>query len=200
MPASSSRPPHELLNPNLAPLTNVFKAEFSGMTVDAVSVADLEHVRVRIIDDVQSRLIDSAAQFFASTGQWRTGLQRHRIAIRGRPALRPVEGSQHPETAKHEPGKARRAADRPGHSAALMGAPMQLHESLNLHFRSGIFLSRARHIRTKFPVGNIRANLFRLEDIPCRHLPVSHPFHSIPSAGPDRIRVPCALRPSGGRR
>ena len=28
--ASSSRPPHELLNPNLAPLTNVFEAEFSG--------------------------------------------------------------------------------------------------------------------------------------------------------------------------
>ena len=61
--ASSSRPPHELLNPNLAPLSNVFEVEFSGMTVDAVRVADLEHVRVRLIEDVQSRLIDSAAQF-----------------------------------------------------------------------------------------------------------------------------------------
>lgn len=61
--ASSSRPPHELLNPNLAPLTDVFEAEFSGMTVDAVSVAELEHVRGRLIEDVQSRLTDSAAQF-----------------------------------------------------------------------------------------------------------------------------------------
>ena len=61
--ASSNRPPHELLNPNLTPLANVFEAEFSGMTVDAVSVADLEQVRVRLIGDVQSRLTGSAAQF-----------------------------------------------------------------------------------------------------------------------------------------
>lgn len=61
--ASSSRPPHELLNPNLAPLTNVFEAEFSGMTVDVVSVAELEQVRVRLIEDVQSRLTGNAAQF-----------------------------------------------------------------------------------------------------------------------------------------
>ncbi len=59
--ASSNRPPHELLNPNLIPLANVFEAEFSGMTVDAVSVAELEQVRARLIEDVQSRLIDSAA-------------------------------------------------------------------------------------------------------------------------------------------
>ena len=61
--ASSSRPPHELLNPNLAPLTNVFEAEFSGMTVDAVSVAELKQVRIRLIADIQSRLIGNAAQF-----------------------------------------------------------------------------------------------------------------------------------------
>jgi len=61
--ASSSRPPHELLNPNLIPLANVFEAEFSGMTVDAVSVAELEHVRIRLIEDVQSRLTGNAAQF-----------------------------------------------------------------------------------------------------------------------------------------
>ena len=60
--ASSSRPPHELLNPNLIPLTNVFEAEFSGMTVDTVAVTDLEQVRNRLIEDVQSRLTDSAAQ------------------------------------------------------------------------------------------------------------------------------------------
>jgi len=61
--ASSSRPPHELLNPNLAPLTNVFEAEFSGMTADAVSVAELEEVRIRLIVDIQSRLTGNAALF-----------------------------------------------------------------------------------------------------------------------------------------
>ena len=33
------------------------------MTVDAVSVAELEHERVRLIEDVQSRLTGNAAQF-----------------------------------------------------------------------------------------------------------------------------------------
>jgi predicted nucleotidyltransferase component of viral defense system len=61
--SSSSRPPHELLNPTLTPLEEEFEAEFSGMTVDAVTVADLEHVRVRLIEDVQSRLIGDAALF-----------------------------------------------------------------------------------------------------------------------------------------
>ena len=61
--ASSSRPPHELLNPNLVPLPKIFEAEFSGMTVDAVSVAELEHVRVRLIADLQSRLTGNAVQF-----------------------------------------------------------------------------------------------------------------------------------------
>ena len=61
--ASSSRPPHELLNPNLVPLTKIFEAEFSGMTVDEVSVAELEQVRLRLIADIQSRLIGNAAQF-----------------------------------------------------------------------------------------------------------------------------------------
>ena len=60
--ASSSRPPHELLNPNLVPLTNAFEAEFSGMTVDAVSVAELERVRAKLIEDVKYRLTDSAAR------------------------------------------------------------------------------------------------------------------------------------------
>jgi predicted nucleotidyltransferase component of viral defense system len=61
--ASSSRPPHKLLNPNLAALTNVFEAEFSGMTVDAVSVAELEEVRIRLIADIQSRLTGNTARF-----------------------------------------------------------------------------------------------------------------------------------------
>jgi hypothetical protein len=61
--ASSNRPPHELLDPNLSPLADVFEAEFSGMTIDAVTVADLEQVRARLFEDVQSRLIGRAAQF-----------------------------------------------------------------------------------------------------------------------------------------
>ena len=61
--ASSNRPPHELLDPNLLPLDDVFEKEFSGMTDDAVTVADLEAVRVRLIQDVQSRLNQNAAHF-----------------------------------------------------------------------------------------------------------------------------------------
>ncbi|MCY4287652.1 MAG: hypothetical protein OXC63_03580 [Aestuariivita sp.] len=51
------------MNPNLTPLASIFEAEFFGMTVEAVSVAELEQVRVRLIKDVQSRLISNAAQF-----------------------------------------------------------------------------------------------------------------------------------------
>jgi predicted nucleotidyltransferase component of viral defense system len=61
--ASSNRPPHELLDPNLLPLGDVFEKEFSGMTDDAVTVADLDAVRVRLIQDVQSRLNQNAAHF-----------------------------------------------------------------------------------------------------------------------------------------
>ena len=61
--ASSNRPPHELLDPNLLPLGDMFETEFSGMTGDAVTIADLEAVRVRLIQDVQSRLNHNAAQF-----------------------------------------------------------------------------------------------------------------------------------------
>ena len=61
--ASSSRPPHELLKPNLIPLANAFETEFSGMSVDAVAVTDLEQVRVTLIEDLQSRLTGNAAKF-----------------------------------------------------------------------------------------------------------------------------------------
>ena len=61
--SSSSRPPHELLNPNLSPLAGVFETEFSGMTVDTVTLAELEQVRLGLVEDVQSRLDKNAAQF-----------------------------------------------------------------------------------------------------------------------------------------
>ncbi len=61
--ASSSRPPHELLNPNLSPLGNVFATEFAGMTRDTVNINDLKAVRVRLIQDIQSRLKHNASHF-----------------------------------------------------------------------------------------------------------------------------------------
>jgi predicted nucleotidyltransferase component of viral defense system len=61
--ASSNRPPHELLDPNLSPLGDEYEKEFSGMTRDAVTVGELEAVRVRLIQDVQSRLNQNVAHF-----------------------------------------------------------------------------------------------------------------------------------------
>jgi hypothetical protein len=61
--ASSGRPPHELLNPNLMPLERVFEAEFSGMTSRPISVSELEQVRGRLISDIQSRLTGHSARF-----------------------------------------------------------------------------------------------------------------------------------------
>jgi predicted nucleotidyltransferase component of viral defense system len=69
--ASSNRPPHELLAPNLSPLGNVFTREFSGMTADIVAVPDLEAVRARLIQDIQSRLNDYAAQFLRTLAEGR---------------------------------------------------------------------------------------------------------------------------------
>ena len=40
--------------------SKVFEVEFSGVTFDAVIVADLEQARVRLIEDVRSRLIGNA--------------------------------------------------------------------------------------------------------------------------------------------
>ena len=61
--ASSPRPAHELLNPNLADLEKPYAQEFLGMTKDPVSLDALIDVRARLIDDIRSRL-DGAAQAF----------------------------------------------------------------------------------------------------------------------------------------
>jgi len=61
--AISNRPPHEFLNPNLSPLGDVFAKEFSGMTAGPISIGNLDAVRVRLIDDIRSRLKEGAAQF-----------------------------------------------------------------------------------------------------------------------------------------
>ena len=53
--ACSARPPHELLNPNPQALEEVFEKEFSGMTVEPVTVKELQDIRTRFFEDIQSR-------------------------------------------------------------------------------------------------------------------------------------------------
>ncbi len=61
--ASSSRPPHELLNPNLRDLETVFAKEFEGMTVLPVSVGELETARGNLIQDIRARLSGRTADY-----------------------------------------------------------------------------------------------------------------------------------------
>jgi predicted nucleotidyltransferase component of viral defense system len=64
--ASSGRPLHELLDPNLLDLDKPFATEFAGMTNEAVTVDALVETRQRMIFDVQSRIDDRAATFLRS--------------------------------------------------------------------------------------------------------------------------------------
>lgn len=64
--ASSPRPAHELLNPNLADLEQSFAQEFVGMTKYPVSLDALIDVRARLIGDIHSRLNDTAQVFLLS--------------------------------------------------------------------------------------------------------------------------------------
>lgn len=64
--ASSPRPAHELLNPNLADLEQPYAQEFLGMTKDPVSLDELIVVWVRLVDDIRSRLDGSAQAFLLS--------------------------------------------------------------------------------------------------------------------------------------
>jgi len=61
--ASSSRPPHELLNPNHINLTEAYKDEFVGMTRQAVELHELLKTRSQLIKDIQSRLTGPIAEF-----------------------------------------------------------------------------------------------------------------------------------------
>lgn len=64
--ASSGRPPHELLNPNLIELDKPFAHEFEGMTGEIVAIAELIETRQRLINDIQSRLGENAKTFLLS--------------------------------------------------------------------------------------------------------------------------------------
>lgn len=61
--ASSGRPPHELLDPNLRVLEAVFAKEFDGMTVLPVAVGELEAARDNLIQDIRGRLSGRAAEY-----------------------------------------------------------------------------------------------------------------------------------------
>lgn len=64
--ASSNRPPHELLRPNLKPLDEAFAKEFEGMTTQAVTLDGLLATRTRLIDDITARLDENVRRFLLS--------------------------------------------------------------------------------------------------------------------------------------
>ncbi len=64
--ASSSRPPHELLNPNFQNLDAPYAREFLGMTREEVGIKTLEDARARLNKDIQSRLNGDSAKFLLS--------------------------------------------------------------------------------------------------------------------------------------
>ena len=64
--ASSNRPPHEVLDPNLEDLVPAFGFEFAGMTVEATTVEALEATREHLIRDVRAHL-DEATRTFLLT-------------------------------------------------------------------------------------------------------------------------------------
>lgn len=64
--ASSGRPPHELLDPNLIELDLPYAREFEGMTATEVPLADLAATRDQLIADIKTRLDDRAKSFLLS--------------------------------------------------------------------------------------------------------------------------------------
>ncbi|WP_171173702.1 nucleotidyl transferase AbiEii/AbiGii toxin family protein [Ruegeria sp. HKCCD8929] len=61
--ASSGRPPHELLSPNLIDLDQPYAREFEGMTSAPVPLDDLIETRAQLIDDVRAKLDERAKSF-----------------------------------------------------------------------------------------------------------------------------------------
>ncbi|RCV88425.1 nucleotidyl transferase AbiEii/AbiGii toxin family protein [Billgrantia montanilacus] len=61
--ASSSRPAHELLNPNFIDIDQPYAQEFAGMTKIPVSLDELLEIRTQLIADIRSRLDDDTKRF-----------------------------------------------------------------------------------------------------------------------------------------
>lgn len=64
--ASSSRPAHELLDPNAINIEDAFQNEFVGMTQEPVELSALLSARQVLIKDIQGRLHGPAAEFLRS--------------------------------------------------------------------------------------------------------------------------------------
>lgn len=64
--ASSPRPAHELLNPNLIDLDQPYAREFEGMTMTPVALDDLLATREQLIEDIQSRFDENTKRFLLS--------------------------------------------------------------------------------------------------------------------------------------
>lgn len=62
----SSRPIAELLAPNLIPLQPVFDQQFSGMSVQIVTVAELEEARKQMLKRITAQLTDEHKAFLVS--------------------------------------------------------------------------------------------------------------------------------------
>ncbi|WP_300425809.1 nucleotidyl transferase AbiEii/AbiGii toxin family protein [uncultured Hyphomonas sp.] len=87
--ASSPRPPHELLNPNLTNLDQPYAREFEGMTKDTVDLAELLATRDRLIGDIRSRLNDDAKRFLRTVHEGEPDFQAiERPQAAGLPAVR----------------------------------------------------------------------------------------------------------------
>lgn len=64
--ASSPRPSHELLVPNLINLDQPYAREFEGMTKEAVALTELIATLDRLIGDIQSRMDEDAKKFLST--------------------------------------------------------------------------------------------------------------------------------------
>ena len=67
--ASSPRPAHELLDPNLIDLGQPYAREFEGMTRTPVPLDTLLATRLKLIADVQSRLDEQSEAVPADTSR-----------------------------------------------------------------------------------------------------------------------------------
>lgn len=64
--ASHDRPMHELLNPNLKNLSEIYNKEFKDMTEEIVSLEELYKARENLIQKIRKLLIDDEKEFLLS--------------------------------------------------------------------------------------------------------------------------------------
>ena len=64
--ASSPRPMNELLSPNRLDLEEIFNKEFIGMTEQVVDYSELSKIREKLINTINSELLDNEREFLLS--------------------------------------------------------------------------------------------------------------------------------------